>query len=92
MNQPYCPAASNGRKDTVAALLRLQPQSSQDSSSSSSSGGGGSSSSMGLTHLLHTLSFYDPEHAALDIAAMLCANSRVLQVLSPPASSDNPFT
>ena len=80
--------ASNGRKDTVAALLRLQPQSSQDSSSSSSS----SSSSMGLTHLLHTLSFYDPEHAALDIAAMLCANSRVLQVLSPPASSDNPFT
>lgn len=70
--------ASNGRKDTVAALLRLQPQSSQGSSSSSS---------MGLTRLLHTLSFYDPEHAALDIAAMLCANSRVLQVLSPPAST-----
>jgi hypothetical protein len=71
-------AASNGRKDTVLALIKLQPDCSSDSSSSSSSSN--SSSSLGLKHLTHTLSFTDPEHAAQDIATVLFTSSSLLQV------------
>ena len=73
MPSPSPRSASNGRTDTVSALIKLQPQ--QYSLISASI------SSIGLKYLLHTLSLVEPEHTAVEIVSMLCTHPFILALV-----------